>query len=280
MKYHPPGPTSKSGATACMILILAATFTVSASQPIEGSDSRSRSALFRRSAISGAACVQHRRKSCNIDFRRPSRHLVSAEDGGGRATRYQALTQTPSQPSWLPLFDGTSLDGWKIANFGGEGDVTVEDRKIVMQFGQMLTGITYQGDFPVTDYEIRWEAIRIDGIDFFCGLTFPVGQTHCTFIAAGWAGAVVGLSSIDDRDASENESTTYMKFENGRWYRFRVQVTDDRIRVWIDDRPMIDQPLEGRRIETRPEVDLSKPLGIAAWQSRAALRGIYYRRLE
>jgi hypothetical protein len=280
MNYQPPGPASKRDTSACLVLILAATLTVATNQPIEGNDSRSRSALFRRSATRGAACLQYGRKSCNIDFRRPSRHRVSAKPRWGPASRLQPLTQTSSQPAWLPLFDGTTLNGWEVANFGGEGEVIVEDGKIVMHFGQMLTGITYQGDFPVTDYEIQWEAMRVDGIDFFSGLTFPVGRTHCTLIAAGWAGAVVGLSSIDDKDASENESTTYMRFENGRWYHFRVRVTDDRIRVWIDDRSMIDQPLEDRRIETRPEVDLSRPLGIAAWQSRTALRGISYRRLE
>lgn len=291
MNYHPIGLASKRSTTICLTLILATTLTVAANQPIEGNYSsrcqkrgltelRSRSALFGRSAICGAACLQHGRKSCNIDFRRPSRHRAATQHGWNHASRHQAFAKRPSHPPWLPLFDEISLDGWKVTNFGGEGEVTIEDGAIVMQFGQMMTGITYQGDFPVTDYEIQWEAMRMDGIDFFCGLTFPVGQAHCTFIAAGWAGAVVGLSSIDNKDASENDSTAYMRFENGRWYHFRVRVTDDRIRVWIDDRPMIDQPLEGRRIETRPEVDLSKPLGIAAWQSRAALRAIFYRRLE
>jgi hypothetical protein len=117
-------------------------------------------------------------------------------------------------------------------------------------------------------------------IDFFCGLTFPVGDTHCSFIAAGWAGAVVGLSCVDGKDASENETTKFMNFENDRWYRFRVRVSDDRIAAWIDDQQVIDLAVQGRKIAIRPEVELSKPLGIAAWQSRAALRGLEYRRLK
>jgi hypothetical protein len=54
-------------------------------------------------------------------------------------------------------------------------------------------------------------------------------------------------------------------------------VTADRIRCWIDDDQVIDQELRGHRIGTRAEVDQSKPLGIAAWQTRAALRGIEFR---
>jgi hypothetical protein len=183
-------------------------------------------------------------------------------------------------PKWISLFDGNSLDGWIVANFGGEGEVRVDDRRIVLDFGEMLTGITYQRDFPASNYEVQFQAMRIDGIDFFCGLTFPVGKTHCSLIAGGWAGAVVGLSCIDGRDASENETTKYMNFENGRWYTFRVRVTDDRIAAWIDDGQVVDQRIGDHTMNTRPEMELSKPLGIAAWQTRSALRHLVYRLLD
>jgi hypothetical protein len=178
------------------------------------------------------------------------------------------------------LFDGKKLEDWKVANFGGEGRIRVEDGRVLMDFGEMLTGITYTKEFPKTDYEIRLEAMRVDGIDFFCGLTFPVSDAHCSLIVGGWAGAVVGLSSLDGRDASENETTRYMKFETGRWYRIRVRVTSERIEAWIDDEQVVSQDTRGRKITTRTEVDLSKPLGIAAWQTKAALRKIEYRRLK
>lgn len=183
-------------------------------------------------------------------------------------------------PVWTSLFDGDHLGHWKSSNFGGEGRVRVEDRRIVLDFGESLTGIAYTQPFPQQGYEIRLEAMRVDGIDFFCGLTFPVGESHCSLIVGGWAGALVGLSCIDGRDASENETTQYEKLDAGKWYRLRVRVTAERIRCWIDQRMVIDQDIRGRRISTRPEVDLSKPLGIAAWQTKAALRGIEYRPLE
>ena len=183
-------------------------------------------------------------------------------------------------PSWTSLFDGKSLGDWKPSNFGGEGNVSVQDKRIVLDFGDSLTGIAYTKAFPKLDYEIRLEAMRVDGIDFFCGLTFPVAESHCSLIVGGWAGAVIGLSSIDGRDASENATTQYRKFDEGKWYRIRVRVTAERIRCWIDNQQVIDQDLRGRRIGTRPEVDQSKPLGIAAWQTKAALRGIEFRRLN
>ena len=178
---------------------------------------------------------------------------------------------------WRPMFDGKTLEGWKPTPFGGEGEVYVEDGRLVLDFGSSMTGVTYARPFPKSNYEIRCEAMRADGSDFFCGLTFPVGESHASLIAGGWGGAVVGLSSIDGKDASQNDTTKYMRFENGRWYKFRIRVTDARIRAWIDEMQVIDQPLEGKKISTRVEVNLSKPLGYSAWETRGALRNIAYR---
>ena len=198
----------------------------------------------------------------------------------GTGTAAEPVPADAPRPAWTSLFDGKSLSDWKSSNFGGEGVVSVEDQRIVLNFGDSLTGIAYTKPFPKLDYEIRLEAMRLDGIDFFCGLTFPVAESHCSLIVGGWAGAVIGLSSIDGRDASENATTQYRKFDEGKWYRIRVRVTAARIRCWIDDQQVIDQDIRGRRIGTRPEVDQSKPLGIAAWQTKAALRGIEFRRLN
>ena len=173
---------------------------------------------------------------------------------------------------WRPLFDGKTLDGWKISQFGGEGEVYVEDKQLMFDFGSSLTGVTYKGKAPQSNYEIKLEAKRLDGTDFFCGLTFPVGQSHCSLIVGGWGGALVGLSSIDGFDASENDTTQSMSFKRGQWYRIKVRVEDQRIAVWIDDKQIIDQDIEGRQISIRPEVELSRPLGLCAWETRAAMR--------
>ena len=38
-------------------------------------------------------------------------------------------------------------------------------------------------------------------------------------------GGVVGLSSIGGFDASENETTQFVEFKNGQWYKIRLRVT-------------------------------------------------------
>jgi hypothetical protein len=187
---------------------------------------------------------------------------------------------TEEDADWKPLFDGKSLGGWKATEFGGQGDVTVEEGQILLDFGSSMTGVTWTKDFPTSNYEIQLEAMRVDGIDFFCGLTFPVKKSYCSLIVGGWGGAVVGLSSIDGKDASENDTTQYMKFDKGRWYAIRLRVTDDRISVWLDDKQVVDQDIRGKKISTRNEVDRSRPLGFSTWETKAALRKIAYRPLK
>jgi len=180
---------------------------------------------------------------------------------------------------WRPLFDGRSLDGWKPTPFGGEGEVTVADGAIAIARGSEMSGITWTNDVPRQDYEIALEARRVDGFDFFCGLTFPVGDDACSFIVGGWGGAVVGLSSIDGADASSNDTTSIRSFKNGRWYAVRVRVSPARIECFLDDERVVDQPLAGRTLSIRDEVVPSKPLGIATYATAAEVRGIRWRPL-
>ena len=40
----------------------------------------------------------------------------------------QTPTSKPDEAGWKKLFDGKSLDGWKAADFGGEGKVARQGR--------------------------------------------------------------------------------------------------------------------------------------------------------
>lgn len=200
--------------------------------------------------------------------------------GSGEQGQPTEAALPPLSPGETSLFDGRSLEGWEITRFGGEGPVEVRDGSIVLHRGETLTGITWAGDFPRENYRLRLEARRLEGNDFFCGLTFPVGDSHCTLILGGWGGGVVGLSSIDGRDASENETRQIIRFDNGRWYRIEVEVTAERVRCRLDDRILADVARVGRTFSVRPEVRLSRPLGIAAWRTTAAVRAIRMAPLE
>jgi hypothetical protein len=193
------------------------------------------------------------------------------------------LAAQPATPAeWRSLFDGKSLAGWKESDFLGAGKVTLEKGVITIGSG-VLTGINWAqpaAPFPASGYEVRVEAARLKGNDFFAGITFPVGDSFCTWINGGWGGEVVGLSSINGADAARNETGFARTFELGRFYSLRLRVTPTTISAWIDDEFVIELDIGKKWIALREgEIDRSIPFGIATYATVAAVRRIEWRPL-
>jgi len=198
-----------------------------------------------------------------------------------------SLADEPAKPAaakdeGVKLFDGKTLDGWKVSNFAGGGEVTVENGQLIINKGESLSGVSWKDadKLPKDNYEISLQAMKLKGDDFFCGLTFPVRDSHASFICGGWAGTVVGVSSINNQDASENETTTYKKFEPNKWYKIRVRVAGGKIECWIDDEQVVDLELKDKRISTRIESDSSRPLGISTYQVTSAIKEVQLKRIK
>jgi len=182
-----------------------------------------------------------------------------------------------AESPWKPLFDGKTQAGWEATPFAGAGEIEVRDGTLVLNQG-ILTGVHWTNEFPTVDYELSLEAQRVLGIDFFCGLTFPVGPDHLTLIVGGWGGSVVGLSNIDGDSANQNSTTQLERFESGRWYAVRLRVVSTNVSVWLDGRRIIDLDTRGKRLSLREgEIERSKPLGVASWSTTAALRNLGWR---
>ncbi len=179
------------------------------------------------------------------------------------------------------LFDGKTLTGWKDSGFAGAGEVTVEPNfkgqgpVIRIDAGQSLSGLTFTNAVPKTNFEITLEALKVQGNDFFVGLTFPVGEAHATLVLGGWGGATTGISSIDGLDASENDTTKFLGYEKDKWFRIRMKVTPAKLETWINDDKVVDQDLKDRRISMRfGEIESSVPLGIATYQTTTVVRSV------
>ena len=191
-----------------------------------------------------------------------------------------ARSQTPGTPAGEALFDGKTLTNWQPSKFYGQGTVTIENGDIILGSGKDLTGITWSGSaLPTTNYELTLQARRLEGRDFFAGVTFPVGNSFCSLILGGWGGTIVGLSSINGIDASENSTSQSIDFEMQRWYDIRIRVTPEKIDSWLDGKHIIEQDVKGNQISVRIEVEPSQPLGIASWRTKAGIRQIRLRRL-
>ncbi len=198
--------------------------------------------------------------------------------------RLKKLAAKPSAlfegSGWQDLFDGETLTGWRPTAFAGHGEVECQAGLVVLNMGDPFTGINFTNDVPQMNYEVALDAARLMGSDFFCGLTVPVGESFCSLIVGGWGGTLVGISSLDGLDASENETMKYQNFENGRWYRIRLRVTQNKLEAWIDNDKLIDVVTTDKKISLRPgEIEMSKPFGLAAWQTSAAYREIKIRKV-
>ena len=176
----------------------------------------------------------------------------------------------------------TKASDWNEIQFGGEGSAQWTDGVLHLEGGVELTGTQFSGELPRMPYELELDARKVAGSDFFCGLTFPVSsKDEClTFVIGGWGGGTVGISSIDGMDASENETTTYGNFEEGRWYAIRVVVEEGKLSAFINGKQVVDVATKGRKLALRPGViEYCAPMGIAAWQTESEVKNYRWRSL-
>ena len=178
------------------------------------------------------------------------------------------------------IFDGETLNGWEITQFGTQGPIFVSDGKVMLDYGDGCTGITSTRDVPKINYEVILDARRTSGNDFFCGITFPVNDQFCSLIIGGWGGSVIGLSNIDGKDAANNKTNVSKHFDNDTWYTIKLKVSPSKIETWIDGEKMIDYTYKEDELSLRSEVNLSKPLGICSWKTSAELRNIKLTKVE
>jgi hypothetical protein len=184
------------------------------------------------------------------------------------------------KPAARELFNGKSLDGWKAVDFVNAGKLHVKDGNLVMDKGKSMTGCVYtRKDFPKSDYEVTFEGKKVEGNDFFCTTTFPVGDSFCSLVVGGWGGGVVGISSINGADASENETHQSRDFKADQWYKVTIRVSGPKVEAWIDKDKVIDLEREGRKLTTRLECRDCEPFGFATYATTGAVRKILVRGL-
>jgi hypothetical protein len=206
---------------------------------------------------------------------------VQSKKGAKTAT---AKPKKKPAEKWTSMFDGKQMKGWKLPkgyDYEDAGKVEVKDGNLVLNGGFYATGIRWPGKFPKTNYEVQLEAQRVDGYDFFVGMSFPVGEGALTLILGGWGGNLTGLSCVDGYRADENETCSSIDFKNKKWYRVRVRVTDERVTAFVDDEKICDLETNDRKLTVTSEMEPCLPFGFATWGgTTGALRKIRYRTLS
>lgn len=190
----------------------------------------------------------------------------------------------PPQASEWKLLGSELAHGWKQAGIPGEGSFTILQGGIRLEPGQPMTGARFEAwesfKLPVTRYAIEYEAMRVDGNDFFGTVTFPVNDSHVSLVVGGWGGTLVGISSIDDMDANENNTRGNSYFKNNVWYKVRIEIRDEDLRAWIDSKLFVNTSLKGHTLGLRPgDIEKCVPFGFASYETRARIRSVTVRRL-
>ena len=183
---------------------------------------------------------------------------------------------------WVALMDGTTMSGWETVRYGGEGEPYVRNGVMILPraVSGFMTGISWVGDsLPTNNYAIYYEARRVEGYDIFAGLSFPYGDSFATLIVGGWGGAICGLSSIDGRDASSNETTKMIHFKDEQWYPVYLRVAPDSIQAVIDTVKVVDISTAGKRIHLRGGTDVNS-LTFTTYLTTGEIRGLRIKRFD
>ncbi|MFN0077713.1 MAG: family 16 glycoside hydrolase [Prosthecobacter sp.] len=201
------------------------------------------------------------------------------------ATVLLILTQcSPPRGIERKLLTAEFASSWKTAGIAEAGKVTIKDGEITLHPGQPMTGVRFEAwqtaELPLSRYSIEYEAMRVEGNDFFGTVTFPVNDALVSLVIGGWGGTLVGISSIDDLDASENTTTGNAFFKNYEWHKVRIEVRDDDLRAWINGKLFVNVSTKGHQLGLRAgDIEKCAPFGFASYATHARIRDVIIRRL-
>lgn len=191
---------------------------------------------------------------------------------------FLGLPVAAATPATGMLFTGRALQGWHPIEFYTPSTITVlESNGVVCARGKPLAGMVYTNAVPTMNYEVSLEAMRVEGSDFFIGLTLPIEKSFFTVIIGGWGGNLCGISSFDYDDASQNPWSESVTFENNRWYTLRVRITPGVLQIFLND-TLYHARIEfddATRFSLRPgEIEKSKPFGLTTYETKARWRNL------
>ena len=143
-----------------------------------------------------------------------------------------------------------------------------------------------KGKLTIDDAVAKSKAENIEyGIAVNCGLGFPIHkdsqidsvvailrnypQFYFAMQAEGreW----MNIFSKESMNKFDYVFTDCMTFTDAKGRRNRIWMPEE---TWIDDEQVVNFTVGDNMLSIRPEVELSKPFGIASWHTSAALRKI------
>lgn len=193
-----------------------------------------------------------------------------------QSEKAQSKAVSFTQGSVTPLFDGT-LKNWEPVSkydFDAAGPVEIKDGAIRINKGDPGAGVKFKGEIPQINYELSYQARRVDGNDFFGLAVLPYKNETFGFVLGGWDGSICGFSCIDGFSADENSTTFSYRFKNNTWYDIKLVVLEKELVVYIDGKEEARLEIDGQTFSNRMEMEPLEPFGFATWHTTAEIRNI------
>ncbi len=189
-----------------------------------------------------------------------------------------AFALQPAQPGWVSLFDGKTLDNWKVGD--NAGTFTVEDGKIAVN--GPVAHLFYNGDVnnhQFKNFEFKAEVMTTPGSN--SGIYF-----HTDYQQGGWpkkgyesqvnnshtdwrrTGSLYGIQDVKEVYVKDNE-----------WYTEYIRVEGKNIVIKINDKTVVDytEPDNVQRGKSDSLRKLSS--GTFALQGHDPKSKVYYRNI-
>lgn len=189
-----------------------------------------------------------------------------------------AGAQTGEQ-GWISLFDGKSLEGWKVS--GSAGTFSVRDGAIVAHgpFSHLFyAGPVYYGDFK--DFELKVD-VKTES-EANGGVFFHTQYQEKGLVAQGFE---VQVNNSDPTDPLRTGSLYKMQnvrdapVKDGQWFTMHIVVEGRRVTVNVDGRKLVDwtEPNPPQPPSDRPGRVLSS--GTFALQGHDERSTVYYKNI-
>jgi hypothetical protein len=148
-----------------------------------------------------------------------------------------------AQPGWRPLFNGTDLEGWYVAN--GSAQFTVEDgaivgRSVLNSPNSFLCTKEVFGDF-ILEFEARVESDMNSGVQVrsIADPAIKNGRVHGYQVEIdptprAWSGGIYDEARRGWLHTLTGQEAAQKALRLGEWNRFRVEAFGTSIRTWLN----------------------------------------------
>ena len=169
----------------------------------------------------------------------------------------------------IALLDGNSTRGW-AASEAHRCKASVKDATLHMEAGTTWGVVTSTRTLPKANYELAFEAMRVEGTGDMATVVFAVGPCRCAFRVGADDSKVAWLSNVD---GSASRVAGAPGLDNGQWHKVRLRVTDAKVEAWVGDHQVVDQPRIGHSFELAG-VEGVAPLSLCSKAMKVAWRNI------